>query len=70
MNSDMLEETTAGRKGAILRLFGVILIILGGLDSMLSWRGGFAVSSFYVLLIGLGIFLFVLGAIRGRKDSR
>ena len=69
MKSEMLEETTARRKGAVLRLFGVILVTLGGFDSMLSWRGGFAVSGFYVLLIALGLFLFALGAIRGRNDS-
>ena len=52
------------KKGVKTKLFGVILILLGVLDSMLSWRGGFVVSDFYVLLIASGIFLYIIGAIR------
>lgn len=52
------------RKGYIIRLFGVVLIFLGVMDSMLSWRGGFTVSPFYLLLIGGGILLYAIGAIR------
>ena len=56
-------------KGVIMRLFGVILVFLGLLDSLLSWRGGFAVDGFYVLLIAAGISLYVMGAIkRGSKS--
>ena len=51
------------RKGAIIKLFGVVLIFLGVLDSMLSWRGGFATSETYVLLIAFGIFVYAIGAI-------
>jgi hypothetical protein len=51
-------------KGAIVKLFGVILIFLGALDSMLAWRGGYAVSNLYVFLIAFGIFLYIVGAIR------
>ena len=39
------------RKGVVTKLFGVILIFLGVLDSMVSWRGGFAVSEVYALMI-------------------
>ncbi|MCP4381036.1 MAG: hypothetical protein GY798_06390 [Hyphomicrobiales bacterium] len=53
-------------RGAILRLFGVILIILGALDIMLSWRGGFEVFSFHVMLFVTGQVLYVIGAIRRR----
>lgn len=52
------------KKGVKTKLFGVVLIILGVLDSMLSWRGGFAVSDLYILLIASGISLYVIGAIR------
>ncbi len=52
------------RKGAIAKLFGVILIFLGMLDSLLSWRGGFAVNGFYAFLIASGIGLYIVGAIR------
>ncbi len=52
------------KKGVVIKLFGVILIFLGVLDSMMSWRGGFPLSELYVLLIAGGIFLYALGAIR------
>lgn len=51
-------------RGAILSLFGAIMIILGTLNTMLSWRGGFEVVSFQVGLIATGIILCVIGAIR------
>ncbi len=54
-------------RGSILKLFGVVLVILGGLDSMLMWRGGFELSSLYVLMIAFGLFLYGLGAIRHRN---
>ena len=55
------------RKGSIIKLFGVVLILIGGMDSMLSWRGGFPVGNFYVGLIAAGIVIYALGAIRGQK---
>ena len=54
----------ATKKGVGLKLFGVILIFLGALDAMLSWRGGFAASDSFVLLFAAGIFLYAIGAIR------
>ncbi len=55
------------RKGSIIRLFGVVLILIGGMDSMLSWRGGFAVGNFYIALIAAGVVVYALGAIRGQR---
>ena len=52
-------------KGVVTKLFGVILIFLGVLDSMVSWRGGFAVSEIYALKIIAGLSLYAVGAIRG-----
>jgi hypothetical protein len=64
----MKMEEHAGRdglaKGFIIKLFGVVLIFLGTLDAMLSWRGGFQPSNFYFWLIGAGLFLYAAGAIR------
>jgi hypothetical protein len=54
------------RKGVKTKLFGVILIILGILDTMLAWRGGFVVNGFYIFLLASGVFLYALGAIRDR----
>ena len=57
-------DTHTPRKGVAIKLFGVVLIIVGILDSMLSWRGGFEVNGGYALLIGFGIFLYAIGALR------
>ncbi|MHA1565910.1 MAG: hypothetical protein ACTSX7_11410 [Alphaproteobacteria bacterium] len=64
------EDFSGSSRGAVIRIFGVILIILGGLDIMLSWRGGFEILSFHVMLIVTGLVLYVIGAIRrhGRLD--
>ncbi|MFQ5549153.1 MAG: hypothetical protein ACE5FV_12740 [Woeseia sp.] len=57
------------QKGVITRLLGVTLIILGVLDSMLAWRGGYAISEMYILLVASGIFVYVIGAVqRGSKS--
>jgi hypothetical protein len=56
-------EQDAPRRGVAIKLLGVVMIILGVLDSMLSWRGGFALSEAYVLLIASGIFVYAIGAI-------
>ena len=58
-----LAEPVAPRRGVAIKLLGVVLIILGVLDSMLSWRGGFALNEAYVLLIASGIFVYAVGAI-------
>ena len=64
----MPDDETARRdppnRGVAIKLLGVVLIFLGVLDSMLSWRGGFAVNETYILLIACGFFLFAIGAIR------
>ncbi len=66
---EQLAQDPVSRKGAKTKLFGVILIFLGILDSMLAWRGGFAVNDFYILLIALGLFLYAVGAIRERSQT-
>ncbi len=58
------------RKGVKTRIFGVVLIFLGGLDAMLSWRGGFSPSVFHLSLIAAGAFLFALGAARSAGADR
>jgi hypothetical protein len=67
-----MEETDLDRptskKGVLTKLFGVIFIFLGALDSMMSWRGGFTVSTSFVILIGAGILLYAIGAVRSRNS--
>jgi len=50
-------------RGAVVKLFGVILIILGSLNSMLSWRGGFELLSLPVILIASGLLLYLIGSV-------
>lgn len=59
-------STTAigNSRGAVIKLFGVILIILGSLDTMLSWRGGLELLPFHGALIATGILLCLIGAVR------
>jgi len=54
----------APRRGVAIKLLGVVLIILGVLDSMLSWRGGFALSESFIFLIAAGAIVYAIGAIR------
>ena len=62
---DKAIEETRPRKGVAIKLFGVALVFLGTLDSMLSWRGGFEVHETYALMMAAGVFLYAIGAIRG-----
>ncbi len=55
------------KKGGALRLLGVVAIILGFLDSMLSWRGGLDVEPFYIALIAGGVILYISGSVAGRR---
>jgi hypothetical protein len=64
MNSEHAEMPRGNNRGAIIGLFGVILIILGALNTMLSWRGGFEVLPFHTMLIVTGLLLCLIGAIR------
>ena len=70
--TNLMEGAATGEKpvrGVITRLFGVVLIFVGALDSMLSWRGGLEVSDFYLVLLAAGIFLLVIGVIRGGAQT-
>ena len=65
----MTVDAEAGRKGATTKLLGVCLLFVGALDSMLSWRGGFALSNFYLVLLGAGAGLYAIGAIRAAHQT-
>ncbi len=63
MTDDGLDIPQGANRGAVIKLFGVILIILGALNTMLSWRGGFEVLSLPVVLIATGLLLNLIGSI-------
>ncbi len=54
-------------KGVGLRLLGVVAIILGFLDCMLSWRGGFGVEPFYIALILGAVILYITRELARRR---
>ncbi len=56
-------ENSNAQSGVIFRMLGVTAIILGLLDSMLSWRGGFELNSFYLALMLGGAMLFIAGSL-------
>jgi hypothetical protein len=60
----LLQESANSNKGTIFRLMGVVLIITGALDGMLSWRAGVALSNLYIFLILAGVLLFIVGVLR------
>jgi hypothetical protein len=60
-------ENDADQKGVALKLLGVVAIILGSLDSMLSWRGGLVLEPFYIALILGGAILYVAGSLAGKR---
>jgi hypothetical protein len=69
MTNENAEIFHDGSRGAIFRIFGVILIILGWLDTMLSWRGGLEIVPFHAMLMVMGLVLYMIGAIRRRSHS-
>jgi hypothetical protein len=69
MRDECAELPIINNRGAIFRIFGVILIILGWLDTMLSMRGGFEVLPFHASLIVMGLLLYMIGAILRRGHS-
>ena len=67
MKKDLSTQDHDPSRGAIIRLFGVIFIILGTLNSMLMWRGGLTLDSLYVGMIASGFFLYMIGSIKRNK---
>ncbi len=64
MRDEAADLPGGNSRGAIFRIFGVILVILGWLNIMLSWRDGFEVVPFHAVLIGTGLLLYLIGSIR------
>lgn len=65
-------ENTVGRghRGVKSRIFGVVLISLGALNSMLTMKGGFKPDPFNYLLIIAGVLFVLTGILRdGRRTS-
>lgn len=63
----MPEARTAG---AMAKIFGVILMALGALNSMLSWRSAIAEGDFHLIMLLAGAFVYAIGAILGAGRKR
>ena len=57
-------------KGVKTKLFGVSLIILASLNLMVSCRGSLEASLWQMLILGVGIAFYAVGAARGAAKSR
>ncbi len=66
-NTESEDNVGAENKGVIPKLLGVVAIILGFLDSMLSWRGGFELDPLFIGLILGGIFLYITGSLASNR---
>lgn len=54
-------------KGVKTRLLGAGMLFVGGLNSMLAWRGGFDGGLFAAALMATGLALLFVGAVRGNR---
>ncbi len=66
-NTESEDNVGTENKGVIPKLLGVVAIILGFLDSMLSWRGGFELNPLFIVLILGGIFLYITGSLASNR---
>jgi len=57
-------------RGVVLKLFGVILLALGALDSLLLWRGGLVADDFSFVLLVAGAFVYATGAVRSASRTQ
>ncbi len=56
-------------RGLVARIFGAVLVIVGFMDCMLAWRGGFQINLLFVILIVSGILVFTVGAIQRKPTA-
>ncbi len=49
-------------------MIGVGFIFVGLLNIMLAWRGAFEVHNLQIVILIAGVFLYVIGAIRGGES--
>ncbi len=61
-----MEEEFKEKKGVVLKMFGMSLILLSSLDLMFSWRSGFPIGILYPAILVAGTAMFVFGTLRGR----
>jgi hypothetical protein len=62
-----MEEKDKEKKGVAIKFFGMSLILLGSLNMVFYWRGGFPMSPLHPIVMGVGIALFIFGGLRGKQ---
>ncbi len=63
-------ENEVPKKGIKTKIIGVIMMLLGGLNSMLLWKGGLPLRHSFLLIFAVGLLLYVIGTIRGRESDK
>lgn len=63
------EKTLKTNKGVITRFFGVVLLSLGLLNTMLTMKGNLEPDWFNYLLILAGAVFMIAGVLKSRKSS-
>lgn len=58
------------KKGVKRKIFGAILVMLSGLDYMLSVKGNFNLPVFTIALFCIGIVLFIWGTVAQDKATK
>lgn len=58
------EKSLQNSRGLVARIFGVVLVLVGAMDCMLAWQGGFKINLLFVMFIMGGILVFTVGAVQ------
>lgn len=65
---NLAADVDAPKKGVKTKIFGAGLIFLGSINTILAWRGAYAVPELQVAIIVAGLFLYILGVIRSGES--
>jgi hypothetical protein len=59
--------TKPSTASVFLKVIGFMVLLIGTLNVMLAWKGGFVGSDFQMVLIGGGLIMMVMGAVAGQR---
>lgn len=59
-------ENSDPPKGILLKIFGIILLFVGGLNMVLLWRAGLYIDTTFILYILAGLGIYAIGMGRAR----
>ncbi len=53
-----------------LKSIGFMVLLIGALNVMLAWKGGFVGSDFQMVLIGAGLIMMVMGIVASQRTEK